>query len=335
MQTWEQTYQLPAGGGVRIEQGQGAVRVTGWDQPLVKVTATGERHPVDVKVGQDKRGLTVGVDALDLALYVPTGTPCEIESESGPVVVAGTQASVQIECGSGDIALRDVAGVQVETGSGTVAVQRSAGKIAVETGSGNIAVSDVSGTVSLEAGSGSIRAERVQGPKLTVEAGGGGLHLTGIAVDHLAVETGHGDVQIELAEVRPSGSYNVESGAGAVALAVPAGAGIDLDVETGAGKITYPGLEFRVLHAERGELRATLNGGGAQLSIETGNGNVQLRPVTATEPEARILKAVQGDAALANSDQMQRILTLVEQGKLSPSDAEAILTALDEEGTHA
>jgi hypothetical protein len=55
--------------------------------------------------------------------------------------------------------------------------------------------------------------------------------------------------------------------------------------------------------------------------------------VIAPAAQARILATVQGDAALANSDQVQRILTMVAQGKLSPAEAEALLTALDEEGT--
>lgn len=47
------------------------------------------------------------------------------------------------------------------------------------------------------------------------------------------------------------------------------------------------------------------------------------------------MRAVSGDPALESSDQLRRVLAMVEQGKLTPEEAEEILRALDEEGAPA
>lgn len=121
MQNWEQTYRLAAGGRIQIEQRQDAVRVTGWDEQVVKVTAisaNGGEPSERLTVSQDGGGLTLevhpprgrllgfiglGDEALHLELKVPHGTPLQIEAGSGPIDVTATRAPVRIETGSGNV----------------------------------------------------------------------------------------------------------------------------------------------------------------------------------------------------------------------------------------
>ena len=192
------------------------------------------------------------------------------------------------------------------------------------------------------------------------------MQLKAIDVTTLEVDTSSGRVEAELLAIAPNGSYDIDTGSGGVDIALPAGADLTVEVDSGSGRITYTGLPLQVHHSESGELEAQLGKGGPTLSIDSGSGAVVLRPAQAgaqegalavpplpgeparppmppqppappapPAPEARVMQAVSGDPALEGSDQLRRVLAMVEQGKLTPEEAEEILRALDEEGTPA
>jgi DUF4097 and DUF4098 domain-containing protein YvlB len=317
MTSWEQTYHLPAGGRLQIEQRSGAVGITGWDQSTVQLIATTSREEAieeRLTASQDSRGLTLEVhpprgrflgfigfsdEAVDLDLRVPFGTPCEIETGSGPISVTATRASLRIE-----------------SGSGAVSVQEAQGTVAVESGSGKIYLGQISGDVRVELGSGSVHAEQIAGRGLSVETGSGEVRLAKLAVERLDVNSGSGRVHAELESVYAHGVYRLETSSGGAIVGVPADAGLQVSVETGSGHISCPGLGLRVLQSEPGELRGILNEGGARLVVEASSGNVEILPlqVPAQAP-----------------DQLQRVLAMVAEGRLTPDEAEEILSALDEE----
>jgi len=296
LSTWEETYDFTPGE-VQIEQHEGAVQIAVWDQPQVRVKAiwpgegtiverlevqaSGNRFFLQVKqrrwgwLGLSRDGL------LDLELTVPTGTRSRVCSGSGPVVVTGTLAPVELETGGGSVMLEDVGAVTLETGSGDVLIRRVDGPVEVETGSGR--------------------------------------------------------VEVELVRVRSGAAYRIETGSGGVTVAIPTNADLSIDLEAGSGSIDSGGLALTRVHRDDHELEAQLGRGGARLSVETGSGGISLRPYAApqasTPPQLR--QVIQQDAALQTSEQVQRILVMVEQGRLSPDEAEAILRALDEEAGSA
>jgi DUF4097 and DUF4098 domain-containing protein YvlB len=349
-------------------------------------------------------------DRIDLELSVPFGTACQIESGSGVIEVMGTNGRLQAETGSGRVAVAGVAVCHVETGSGGVLIRQVNGDLEATTGSGTIEVETVNGNATLDTGSGSITARAINGdlhadtgsgrlvvarifgraeldsgsghvevhelngPSLKVDTGGGGARLSAISVAELAVDASSGRVEVELATVYPNGRYEIETGSGGVTVAVPPDAGLTVSVEAPAGRIVHTGLNLQVRHADRGELEAELNGGGASLSIEAGSGGIELRPYSggpaaevaaapfhpavpaapvppaaptlpdpppAPEPptpppapsraEAQLREVIHKDAALENSEQIRRVLVMLESGKLTPDEAEEILRALDEE----
>lgn len=274
----------------------------------------------------------------------------QAEVGSGPVRLSGIDAGARVETGSGDVALERVRGnVRVEVGSGSVTARQIAGSLQIGTGSGRIAVEAVEGSAELESGSGSVSAAQVWGPRLSVETSGGGARLTGLDVTRLEVEAGSGGVEVELSVVRRGGIYEIETGSGGVEVTVPPNANLEIDLEAGAGRIGHRGLDLAVGHADRDEFRAVLNGGGARLRVEASSGPIRLRPgapsaavadVDEDEAVARVAsmppnepvgirEVVAGDPALESSDQLRRVLKMVEEGRLSPREAEAILRALD------
>lgn len=355
MQTWVQKYEVTGPVAIEVDQMDGAVRIVGWEENAVEVNASwsGEgsiedRLDYDVTANRIRLkvkpyrpgflGLLNQDSLLDLELFVPIGSQCAVESGSGPVTAEGTHGPVHIETGSGRIDLESVAGpVQLETTSGSITARRIAQGLIADTASGSIAVVDVEGRVHLESGSGSIAVSRIVSHEMSVETGSGSIRLQALDVKRLFAETGSGTVETELTRIHPDGSYQVETGSGRISVAIPADAGINLELET-HGRVDYGGLPVRVVRREGDEVTAVVGPGGPRLAIETGSGSVSLkalpggavssdREVAAT----RLADLVKDDPALEQSEQMSRILHMVQEGRLSVTEAENLLRALDGE----
>lgn len=361
---------VPVGRDVKLT----ASSLTRSDLPeYIHVTDDGGVLTVEVKP-RGLAGVFGGGPSVKLELEVPVGTACQVESGSGPVEVASTAAAVRIETGSGAVKVLNVGPTEIETGSGPVhghningsasaetgsggmdfanvngmltletgsgplTVRQVRGTVRLETGSGSLLVEDAHGSVDLETGSGNVRVCRMQGPSLSLDSGGGGVQLKEIDVAELEAETGSGGIEVALMRLHPGGSYGISTGSGTVTAALPPTADVTVHAEAPSGRVTRTGLDLRVVHEERGELEAVLNGGQAQLRIEVGSGAIQLVPYTGpvqaptlSPVGAQVVEAVKGDTALETSDQLRRIVLMVEEGKLTPQEAEDLLRALDEE----
>jgi DUF4097 and DUF4098 domain-containing protein YvlB len=353
---------------VRVHRGRGGLfGIFGDGAPVSLVVQVPMATPCHVEVGsgavniQETHG-TVDLETGSGGVNLTAVTEAVVNTGSGGVNVRQVHGRLRVETGSGAINAQEIYGeAALDTGSGHVVVRGVRSGVVVDTGSGNITVADVAGSASLDTGSGSVTVERLRGDSLVVDTGGGRVQLKAIDVTTLEVDTSSGRVEAELLAIAPNGSYEIDTGSGGVDIALPAGADLTVEVDSGSGRITHTGLPLQVHHSESGELEAQLGRGGPTLSIDSGSGAVVLRaaqpgargdahvdapvvpaappvppaPPAPPAPEARVMRAVSGDPALESSDQLRRVLAMVEQGKLTPEEAEEILRALDEEGAPA
>lgn len=309
---------VPYGVRCNVDSGSGPVKVAGTKGPLSVDTGSGVITVAEVR-------------------------HADLNTGSGNVVACNVDGDLKVDTGSGTVTVERVRGsVEAETGSGGVTVRVVAGDVDVETGSGGVVMEDIMGAVEIETGSGGVQARRIRGPELQAETGGGSLVLEALDVGRLQANTGSGSIKAVLNIVHPNGDYALETGSGRVTVAVPKNADLTFDVEIHSGRIEHRGLDLKVARSDRDTLQAVMNRGTARLSIEGGNGVLiqpcqdpapTVAPVQSAEPESTVavLKAVQGDAALENSDEIKRVLQMVQEGKLTPEEAEEILGALDDE----
>lgn len=174
---------------------------------------------------------------------------------------------------------------------------------------------------------------------VVVDTGAGEVELDRLDARSLTVDSGVGQVSCKLSRIYPGGRYCFDAGAGAVAVEVPEDAGLDIVLDTGIGKV-----RSAVALADQ---RGTLNGGGATLVLDVGVGEVTLSlgpsqaaravPATVQAPDGNsehgALLDDGGRPAAEAADEVRRVLRMVEDGRLSPEDANEILRAL-EEGKH-
>lgn len=197
--------------------------------------------------------------SIDYEITAPADTKVRTKSGSGDQTIEGMHAGIDIETGSGDVRLTDLAGdLRIQTGSGNVQARGAAGPLQARAGSGDITIEERSkGDVRLETGSGNIEARGVDGG--------------------LRASTGSGNVRVD---GTPANSWSVRTGSGDAELRLPQEAAFDLDVSSSSGSVSvnHPvttTVQGRI-EESRKSIRGKVRGGGPEISVHTGSGDVRV-----------------------------------------------------------
>ena len=194
--------------------------------------------------------------SISYEITVPADTTVQAHSGSGSLGVEGVRAEVQAETGSGEIRVRDVGG-----------------RSHVQTGSGSIRAENVAAPFYAHTGSGDIEAELTGSGDVDVQTGSGGAHVRGIK-GGLRARSGSGDLS---ADGSVGGPWSLHTGSGSIRLAVGTGSGFNLDVHTSSGSI-HSDLPITVQGSMgHHELKGTVRGGGPEVEVSTGSGDVDIR----------------------------------------------------------
>jgi DUF4097 and DUF4098 domain-containing protein YvlB len=189
-------------------------------------------------------------------LTVPADTTLAINTGSGEISVQGVRASAKLHTGSGDIRAQDL-GPQSH----------------METGSGSIRADSVAAPMYASTGSGSIQADLTGSGDIDVHTGSGGVRLRGVN-GGLRARTGSGELA---ADGSVKGPWQLHTGSGSVRMALSSSAGFNLDVHTGSGSI-HSDLPITVQGTfGRHELKGAVRGGGPDVEVSTGSGDVDIR----------------------------------------------------------
>ncbi|HEY5174597.1 MAG TPA: DUF4097 family beta strand repeat-containing protein [Terriglobales bacterium] len=194
--------------------------------------------------------------SISYQITVPADTTVQAHNGSGNVGVEGVRAEVQAQTGSGDIRVREVGGrSHVQTGSGSIQAEKVAAPFYAHTGSGDIEA-DLTGSGDVD-----------------VQTGSGGVHLRGVK-GGLRARSGSGDLT---ADGSVGGPWSLHTGSGSIRLAVGSAIGFNLDVHTSSGSI-HSDLPITVQGSlGRHELKGTVHGGGPDVELSTGSGDVDIR----------------------------------------------------------
>jgi DUF4097 and DUF4098 domain-containing protein YvlB len=165
--------------------------------------------------------------------------------------------NVSFRTGAGNVGVEEIAGeVGGRTGAGNVTLLGIDGAVDIYTGSGNVSIDRVDGDVRLNTGAGNVAVERILG-QVTARTGAGNI------VGYFPRATG---APISLA-----------TGAGNVEAIVRSGVGFDVEARTGIGTASTQ-YDLEVSDGMMGgRFAGRINGGGPQLSMRSGIGNVELR----------------------------------------------------------
>lgn len=237
-ETFDRTYDLPAGSTFTLSNVNGRVRVTSWDQPRVKMHA---EKSVRTRNADDARkamaALRIDVTMKPGELKIETRTP---KSDDWGI-------------------LQLLSGSHVETNVDyDIVVPRKMRSVAAETVNGVIEATDLSGGIRLETTNGRIDATRCSG-RVDASTTNGGIHA-------------------QLSAVDPSSSMTFETTNGAITVELPSSFNARVDAETTNGAVetdfpvTVHGTQKNELHGVIGN-----GSGAAALKLSTTNGGIHIR----------------------------------------------------------
>jgi DUF4097 and DUF4098 domain-containing protein YvlB len=277
------TVRLDRGGSVDLSLISGKIRVTGWDQPTVKISASIESGNLRFSANSSRVTLSVDEEGNNNGnrrhrnrdtgdarydVSVPRGAKLILEAVSGDVIAKGSQGEIEASSVSGEVDVTD--GVR---------------SVSVESVSGDARAAQINGNLHAETVSGELRAENVTG-EVEASTVSGDITLTGIQSTDVRTETVSGEIRYT-GSIEPTGRYSYESHSGTIVLNIPRNAGASFSVETFSGgvnadfPITIPPRE-RGSNRDGGRMNFTIGDGRARITAQTFSGEIEINSGSTT-----------------------------------------------------
>lgn len=275
-QRYEQTFATGPRCELSLTNVRGSIQVCGWDKPEVQVTAVkrlgnymGAQQAYDETiVAMEQNGEAVSArtrmeKGFNPFAWIGLGTtPPEVVY----TVMVPRRSEVAIRCVSGPVEVRDV--------EGSVYARSVNGDIYLAHVAGNVMVHGVNGRVTGEDLRGQLAARTVDGV----------IAIHGSTLASVSARTVSGDVTLETG-LQPTGEYAVRTVSGGLHLLVPTDAAASLELHSTSGRASCD-LPCQVTDSHRGTWRATLGGGGANVSLRSVSGGLTVSLAGQTEPPA-------------------------------------------------
>ena len=215
---------------VRLQNGSGNVVVRSKEG----ATETEVRRRVEYPKDADKpSGVFHRVEGSTLVLD-GCGNRCSVNYD---VTVPSKDVRITGENSSGDVRLEGVAGVEVEVGSGDTTVRDVAGVVRVDNSSGDLEVSDVGGEFTGKIGSGTTKLSNMRGA-VTVDSSSGDVTVQLAAVNSVRADVGSGSLTVDV----PEGAFKIDvqadSGEKDIKVKHDPSAAAQLTLRAGSGDVT-------------------------------------------------------------------------------------------------
>lgn len=265
---------LPTGAkpSVEVVSPAGLVKVTGWNQNLVKVTGT-------LADEEDEFEMTGDADHVVIKVRRESGHHGRNERTELNINLP-RDASLEVSTVSADIDVRELRGPQrLESVSGGIDTTVFDQQLDLRTISGNAVITGAAGRapVFVESVSGDLRASGLNA-EVEAQSVSGELVLELGRVPRARFQTVSGDVTASLG-LGAQGRFDVETISGEVGLTLQQPVDARFDIETHSGDIDNcfgPEVQRKSKYAPGRELRFTEGNGGAHVRIDTLSGDVEL-----------------------------------------------------------
>ena len=266
---FERTVPVKPGGTLLIELSTGSIdvethdlaqveidaRTSGWASRAIRFALEQDDDEVHLTGSHSSWLPNLGPGRVKVRARIPNLFSLDLRTSGGHIDVQEVTGEVDAKTSGGEIELNQISGeIEVETSGGGIKAREIRGDLAASTSGGTIHLSEVTGNVEVESSGGSIRIRDVDGV-VEAETSGGAISVRFSGAPAGALETSGGSIEVQF----------------------PSGKGVDLEAQTSGGRVTID-EEFTISGSiERSQVEAKLNGGGAELSLETSGGNIRVR----------------------------------------------------------
>jgi hypothetical protein len=237
-ETFERTLNVRPGTALEVENVNGSISVSAWDQPRVRIYAVKKVSARDSDVGRAALGaLKIEISQSDRFVKIDTIYPKRNDDGNLLDMIFGGSGNVNSQV-KYEISVPRAMNIEADTVNGSIKISGVAGEIELDTTNGKIDVVDCSGSVD--------------------------------------ASTTNGGINVELRSVTAGREMKFETTNGRIALAVPSNLGAEINAATTNGSVRSD-LPLVTQRFSRTSLRGTLNGGGPEIKLRTTNGGIDIR----------------------------------------------------------
>ena len=245
-------YPLKPGGRVALENFNGSIDISGWDQDTVDISGAKYASTVEAR-DAIKIQITQAPDSIEIRTVRPSE-----RRNAGARYVVKVPRRVELErivSSNGQIRVNDVSGAaRLKTSNGSVRVFNLAGNLDSGTSNGSVEVENIKGDCTLRTSNGRIKAQGIRGG-FDASTSNGGVDAT---LDELKrgvrMTTSNGGITLRLA-----GNVNARL----MARTSNASISSDFDVATHGTR-------------DKHHLEGTIGSGGPVLDLSTSNGGIKV-----------------------------------------------------------
>ncbi len=261
--TLDTTIAVRPGSRLELENFNGAVHVTAWSRPAVRIQAAHGRH---TSVGIERAAEVLSISSegrmgppgeVEYSITMPATMALKVSGVDTDIDVDGVEARIEAETVQGEVLVRGGRDhITASSVQGKVQVQGARAELELSSVNESVVISDVVGRISAETVNGEVSLENVRSGELDVS-------------------TVNGDVRFEGA-LADDGQYHFSTHNGTVRVCIPEGSNVSVSASTVNGEFH---TDFPVaVHSSAGRkhLEFTLGSGRAELELESFQGSVEL-----------------------------------------------------------
>ena len=270
------SYSLKSGGKLTVENFNGPVEITGWDQETVDISGT-------------KYGTTpalrdaVKIDIVPSAdsIYIRTVRPSDSRGNVGASYVIKVPRRTQLErisSANGSIRAMHVEGnARLKTSNSSVRAFGIRGDLDAQTSNGSVEIEDLDGNANAKTSNGRIQAEALNGSldARTTNASIDAQLLKSETAHPVTLETSNGSIVLRM-HSEPRSDVHASTQNGGITLYLPASTSARVNAETTNSSVSSD-FDLSTQTASRKQrLEGSIGSGGPLLELNTTNGNIKI-----------------------------------------------------------
>ncbi|MGE5859433.1 MAG: hypothetical protein ACM34J_02690 [Ignavibacteria bacterium] len=268
----ERSLKVSKGGNLRVSVEAGDIKISTWDRDEIKVVNEDDEDEIRI----EQSGNTVVIESdnsyggTDLRINMPEQFNCELETQSGEIMINGTvKGNVEGSTAGGDIRTEDIIGMlDLNTAGGNITTGNIKGDAELRSAGGDFVLGNVDGNVGLKTAGGNIFIKNVT-RTIEVSTGGGNIDIKK-ADGSISISTGGGNIDIFSA----GGDINITTGGGNISIN---GGNGKIKLTTGGGNIDIDNLKGSInASSGAGNITIAMNEVIGKSNLSTGMGDVTL-----------------------------------------------------------
>jgi DUF4097 and DUF4098 domain-containing protein YvlB len=272
------TYPQTAGGRFSIDNFNGSVEITGWDQNSVDISGTKYAESQSLL-----NAMQIEASSSGNAVRVKTTRPDPHHGNMGAKYVIRVPRQTALEdvaSSNGSIRVEDIDGnAHLATSNGSVHLTKIHGNVDAHSSNGSIEVNDVKGNVNFRTSNGGVHADNVEGA-FEADTSNGGIraHLHDTESGHpIRLSTSNGGIDLQVDSLRQNDVVASTSN-GPITVRMPGDVSARLHASTNSNGSVRSDFDVLIHPGElsKHRIEGTIGGGGAKIDLTTSNGNINL-----------------------------------------------------------